>query len=134
MQQESVLKNLWEKTVQVISIHESLEQINNHWQPLIIGELNNQHIKVAKLKGEFVMHHHDDEDEMFLVVHGELQMVFEDDVKTVNEGEFIIIPRGVNHKPVATEEVHIVLFEPATTLNTGNVINERTVHNPKRAK
>jgi mannose-6-phosphate isomerase-like protein (cupin superfamily) len=109
-----------------ISIHQKLSQFSDHWNPRIIGELNGQHVKAVKLKGEFVWHHHDHEDELFLVIKGQLKMEFRDKIVEVNEGEFIIVPRKVEHKPVAENEVEILLFEPATTLNTGNVDNERT--------
>ena len=109
-----------------INIEEKLSAFSDHWNPRIIGELNGQQVKAVKLKGEFVWHHHDNEDELFLVIKGTLRMEFRDRVEEVNEGEFIIVPRGVEHKPVANEEVHILLFEPASTLNTGNVENEKT--------
>jgi mannose-6-phosphate isomerase-like protein (cupin superfamily) len=109
-----------------VNICEKLAQFNEHWHPRIIGELNGQHVKAVKLIGEFVWHHHDHEDELFLVIKGKLKMEFRDRVEEINEGEFIIVPRGVEHKPVADEEVHILLFEPDTTVNTGNVENERT--------
>jgi mannose-6-phosphate isomerase-like protein (cupin superfamily) len=109
-----------------VNIREKLSLFNEHWHPRIIGELNGQHVKAVKLIGEFVWHHHDNEDEMFLVIKGKLKMEFRDRVEEINEGEFIIVPRGVEHKPVADEEVHILLFEPDTTVNTGNVDNERT--------
>lgn len=118
--------------MQVISIAQQLATLNDYWNPLIVGELNGQVIKIVKLRGEFVMHHHDHEDEMFLVVKGELTMDFGESKKEIREGEFLIIPRGVDHKPVAAAEVHVLLFEPATTLNTGNVVNERTVATPRR--
>lgn len=118
--------------MQVISIARQLAAINDYWQPLIVGELNGQVVKVVKLKGEFVMHHHDHEDEMFLVVKGILAIDFGASSRTIGEGEFIVIPRGVDHKPVAEEEVHVLLFEPATTLNTGNVVNDRTVASPRK--
>ena len=118
--------------MQVISIERQLATINDYWNPLIVGELNGQVVKVVKLRGEFVMHHHDHEDEMFLVVKGALVIDFGASSKTIGEGEFIVIPRGVDHKPVAAEEVHVLLFEPATTLNTGNVVNERTVASPRK--
>lgn len=98
-----------------------------------MGELNGQHVKLARLMGEFVWHHHDDEDEMFLVVKGELLMRLRDGDISLREGEFLIVPKGVEHQPVANEEVLVLLFEPAGTLNTGNVHNERTVQDPKRA-
>ena len=104
----------------------ALAQIPDFWNPRIVGELNGQHVKLAKLKGEFVWHHHDHEDELFLVLRGRLDMHLRDGVVPIYEGEFYIVPRGVEHKPVAEEETHILLFEPAGTLNTGNVRNERT--------
>lgn len=116
----------------VINIQEQLETIDKMWTPKIAGELNDQHVKLTKLDGEFVMHHHDHEDELFLVIQGTLHIEFADTTKTIRPGEFIIIPRGIEHKPIAYEEVHIMLFEPATTLNTGNVNNERTVSTPER--
>ena len=98
-----------------------------HWSPKIVGELNDSYIKLAKLKGEFVWHHHDEEDELFFVVNGKLLIKFKDKDVLLNEGDFIVIPKGVEHLPVADQEVHVMLIEPKTTLNTGNVINERTV-------
>lgn len=109
-----------------VIIREKLDQFKDHWNPRIIGELNGQHVKAVKLKGEFVWHHHDHEDELFLVVKGVLKMEFRDKTVHINEGEFIIVPRKTEHKPVADEEVEILLFEPASTLNTGNVENEKT--------
>ena len=109
-----------------VNIEEKLDTFSDHWNPRIIGELNGQYVKAVKLKGEFVWHHHDNEDELFLVIKGTLKMEFRDRIEEVNEGEFIIVPRSVEHKPVANEEVHILLFEPASTLNTGNVENEKT--------
>jgi len=109
-----------------VNISEKLSQFSDHWNPRIIGELNGQQVKAVKLKGEFVWHHHDYEDELFLVVKGKLRMEFRDRVEEINEGEFIIVNRGVEHRPVADEEVHLLLFEPAGTLNTGNVESELT--------
>jgi mannose-6-phosphate isomerase-like protein (cupin superfamily) len=109
-----------------VNIREKLSKFADHWNPRIIGELNGQHVKAVKLKGEFVWHHHDHEDELFLVIKGKLKMEFRDKTVEVNEGEFIIVPRQVEHKPVADEEVEMLLFEPATTVNTGNIDNERT--------
>jgi mannose-6-phosphate isomerase-like protein (cupin superfamily) len=109
-----------------VNISEKFSQFNDYYHPRIIGELNGQHIKTVKLKGEFIWHHHDHEDELFLVMQGVLRIEFRDKVVAVHPGEFIIVPRGVEHKPVAEEEVHVVLFEPASTLNTGNVVNEKT--------
>lgn len=112
-----------------INITEKLSQFSDHWNPRIIGELNGQHVKAVKLKGEFVWHHHDHEDELFLVTKGVLKMEFREKTVEIKEGEFIIVPRKVEHKPVAEQEVHILLFEPASTINTGNVENERTKKN-----
>jgi mannose-6-phosphate isomerase-like protein (cupin superfamily) len=112
-----------------VNIDNKLSLFQDHWNPRIVGELNGQHVKVVKLNGEFVWHHHDQEDELFLVVKGLLKMEFRDKTVEVGEGEFIIVPHGVEHRPVADEEVHIILFEPASTLNTGNVEEERTRKN-----
>lgn len=109
-----------------INLTEKFTQINDHFNPRIAGELNGQQVKLVKFKGEFVWHHHDNEDELFYVIKGSFDMHLQDKVVTINEGEFIIMPRGIEHKPVAKEEVEVMLFEPATTLNTGNVKNERT--------
>ena len=109
-----------------VNIDEKLRSFSDHWNPRVIGELNGQQVKAVKLKGEFVWHHHDNEDELFLVIKGTLRMEFRDRIEEINEGEFIIVPRGVEHKPVANEEVEILLFEPASTLNTGNIENEKT--------
>jgi mannose-6-phosphate isomerase-like protein (cupin superfamily) len=109
-----------------VNIREKLNLFSDHWNPRIVAELNGQYVKAVKLKGEFVWHHHDAEDELFLVVKGKLKMEFRDKTVEVNEGEFIVVPRMVEHRPVAEQEVEILLFEPATTLNTGNVENERT--------
>ncbi len=109
-----------------VNLAEKFSLFTDHYNPRIIGELNNQHVKAVKLKGEFVWHKHDHEDELFLVVKGMLTMQLRDKIIEINEGEFLIVPRAVEHKPVADEEVHIILFEPATTLNTGDVKNEMT--------
>ena len=109
-----------------INLAEKFSLFTDYYNPRIIGELNNQHVKAVKLKGEFVWHKHDHEDELFLVIKGRLIMELRDKIIEINEGEFIIVPHGVEHKPVAEEEVHILLFEPATTLNTGDVENEMT--------
>jgi mannose-6-phosphate isomerase-like protein (cupin superfamily) len=98
----------------------------------VIGEVNDCQVKAVKLKGEFIWHHHDNEDELFLVVKGTLRIKFRDHEAVVREGEFVIVPRGIEHLPVADEEVHIVLIEPKTTLNTGNIQNERTVSQLER--
>ena len=102
-----------------VSIQDKLDLFNDYYNPRIIGKLNGQHVKLVKLKGEFIWHKHDNEDEMFLVINGQLKMELRDKKVTINKGEFIIIPKGVEHKPVADAEVHIMLFEPASTLNTG---------------
>ena len=109
-----------------VNIDEKLRSFSDHWNPRVIGELNGQQVKAVKLKGEFVWHHHDNEDELFLVIKGTLRMEFRDRIEEIKEGEFIIVPRGVEHKPVANDEVQILLFEPASTLNTGNIENEKT--------
>lgn len=118
--------------VNKVNLAEKLATFTEHWQPRIVGELNGQHIKLAKFQGEFVWHHHEHEDELFLVVDGAFRMEFRDRVVEIKAGEFLIVPRGVEHRPVAEKEVHVLLFEPASTLNTGNVINERTVEQLKR--
>lgn len=110
-----------------INLAEKFSLFNDHFSPKVVGELNGQQVKLVKFKGEFVWHHHDHEDELFFVVKGSFDMHMRDKIVTIREGEFIIMPRGVEHKPVANEEVEIMLFEPATTLNTGNIINEKTV-------
>ncbi len=124
-----------------VNLSSKFSRIHEPWKPHIAGELNRQLIKLVKFQGEFVWHHHDNEDEMFFVVKGQFRMEFQDDagegarpIRTVaiNQGEFIIVPRGVEHKPIADEECWVMLFEPASTLNTGNVVNERTVRELKR--
>ncbi len=110
-----------------INIDEKLSRFSDHWSPKIIGELNGQQIKLAKFKGEFVWHKHDEEDEAFYVLKGKFKMLFRDKAVDVFENELLIVPKGVEHKPVAEEEVSIMLFEPASTLNTGNAIDSRTL-------
>lgn len=110
-----------------VNIKQQFSLFDDYWSPKPIGELNDTYVKAAKLKGEFIWHHHENEDEMFLVIKGSLLMRFRDRNVRIEEGEFIIVPRGVEHLPVAEEETHILLLEPKTTLNTGNVKNERTV-------
>ena len=112
--------------MQKVNLTEALASFAEHWQPRIVGELNGQHVKVVKLQGEFVWHHHAHEDELFLVLKGSMTMQLRDGDVVLREGEFFIVPRGVEHRPVADEEAQILLFEPAGTLNTGNVTNERT--------
>lgn len=117
-----------ESTVQVINIAQTFSRFNDHWQPRIAAALNDAYLKFAKLKGEFVWHQHEQEDELFLVVKGKLVIKLRDRDLTVGEGEFVVIPHGVEHLPVAEEEVHVLLLEPKTTRNTGDVENERTTH------
>lgn len=115
-----------------IVVSEKFAAFDTHWDPKIIGELNGQHVKVAKLKGDFIWHHHENEDELFWVIQGNLKLEFRDGEVCLRPGEMMIVPKGVEHRPVAEEEVHVVLFEPASTLNTGEVINERTKTNLDR--
>ena len=115
-----------------VNLTEKLKLIDEYWNPALVGELNDQVVKLAKLKGEFIWHKHDTEDEMFLVLKGYLVIQFRDQEIALQEGEFLIVPRGVEHRPVADQEVHIMLFEPATTINTGDIRNERTIENSKR--
>ena len=110
-----------------VNLGEKLALFADHWNPKVVGELNGQQVKLVKFLGEFVWHKHDHEDELFLVVKGRFRMEFRDRHVALEEGEFLIVPRGVEHRPVADEEVHVLLFEPASTLNTGDVRNERTV-------
>jgi mannose-6-phosphate isomerase-like protein (cupin superfamily) len=118
--------------VDKVNLRAKLDLIRDHWNPRVIGELNGQHVKLVKLRGEFVWHKHDREDELFLVVHGRFRMELRDRHVWLEPGEFLIVPAGVEHRPVADEEAHILLFEPATTLNTGDVRDERTVDAPAR--
>ncbi|MFP5261757.1 MAG: cupin domain-containing protein [Blastocatellia bacterium] len=115
-----------------VNISEKLGLFDDLWSPKIIGEVNDSHVKLSKLKGEFVWHHHEAEDELFLVVKGRLVIKLRDGQVELGEGEFVVIPKGVEHLPVAEEETHVLLLEPKTTLNTGNVTNERTVENLER--
>src|ERR1700722_15100670 len=115
-----------------VNLEHKLSQLHDHWSPKIVGELNGQQVKLVKFLGEFVWHRHDLEDELFLVVRGRFRMEFRDRQVWLEEGEFLVVPRGVEHRPVAEAEVHVLLFEPASTLNTGNVRNERTVDLPGR--
>ncbi len=111
---------------QKINISDKFSLFSDHWNPRVVGELNGQHIKLAKLHGEFVWHKHEEEDEMFLVISGTLKIEFRDKTVEINPNEFIIVPRGVEHKPVAEKEVSIMLFEPITTVNTGNIKGDLT--------
>ena len=109
-----------------VNLTQTFGRFEEHWSPKIAGELNGQYVKLVKLKGEFVWHHHEQEDEMFLVVKGRLTLKLRDRDLVLGPGEFFIVPRGMEHLPVAEEETHVVLFEPKSTLNTGNLRNERT--------
>jgi mannose-6-phosphate isomerase-like protein (cupin superfamily) len=115
-----------------VNLTQKFSLINDHWSPKIVGELNESYVKVVKLKGEFVWHHHEKEDEMFFVIKGKLIIRFKDRDIKIEEGEFLIIPKGVEHLPVAEEEVCVMLIEPKSTLNTGNIKDERTVENLDR--
>ena len=115
-----------------VNLADKLAHIRDQWQPRIVGELNGEQVKLVKFAGPFLWHHHDAEDELFYVVRGRFRMEFRDRAVWVEQGEFIIVPRGVEHRPVADTEAEVMLFEPATTLNTGNVRNERTVERLER--
>jgi len=115
-----------------VNLGEKFSQFDDHWSPRIVGELNGQHVKLVKFRGEFVWHQHESEDELFLVVRGNFRMEFRDRSIALGPGEFLIVPRGVDHRPVADEEVEVLLFEPAGTVNTGSAGGERTVISPKR--
>ena len=115
-----------------VNLQQKLSQFGEYWSPKIVGDLNGQYVKLVKFQGEFVWHHHDQEDEMFLVVRGRFRMEYRFRQVWLEEGEFVIVPRGIEHRPVAEEEAHVLLFEPATTLNTGNILNERTIQELER--
>jgi mannose-6-phosphate isomerase-like protein (cupin superfamily) len=115
-----------------VALASKFASFSEHWSPRIVGELNGQHVKLVKFVGEFVWHHHDHEDEMFLVHRGSFRMELRDRSIELVAGDFLIVPRGVEHRPVADDEVEVILFEPAGTLNTGNVTSERTVAEPAR--
>ena len=115
-----------------VNLPEKFGLFTEHWSPKIAGQLNGQQIKLVRFLGTFVWHHHDNEDELFFVVKGRFRMEFRERQVWVEEGEFLIVPRGIEHRPVAEEEVHVLLFEPASTLNTGNVQNERTLETLER--
>lgn len=112
--------------MQKVNLEQKLRLFSEHWSPKVVGELNGQQVKLAKLLGTFDWHHHEEEDELFLVLHGTLTMRLRDQEVVLDEGEFFIVPRGVEHQPHAEEEVHVLLFEPASTLNTGNIRSART--------
>jgi mannose-6-phosphate isomerase-like protein (cupin superfamily) len=118
--------------MQKVNIGEKLALFSDHWNPRVVGELNGQHVKLVKFQGEFVWHDHAAEDELFLVVRGSFRMEFRDRSVTLNEGEFLIVPRGVEHRPVAEREVEVMLFEPAQIKHTGDVDSELTVHQFER--
>ncbi len=118
--------------VEKVNLAEKFSRFDEYWSPKIVGEVNDFHVKLAKLKGEFIWHHHEKEDELFLVVKGRLQIKLRDGLIRLEEGEFVVIPRGVEHLPVAEEEAQVLLFEPKSTLNTGNVRGERTVEDLER--
>lgn len=117
--------------IEIISLAAKLAQFRSHWDPKIIAGLNGQHLKLAKLQGEFVWHAHADADELFLVLHGTLEMQLRDDTLEVGPGELVVVPRGVEHCPRAADEVHVLLMEPAGTVNTGDAPGERTVSDPE---
>ncbi|APD05634.1 uncharacterized protein UJ101_00081 [Flavobacteriaceae bacterium UJ101] len=116
-------------SLEKVNIVEKFTKFSDYWSPKIVGELNGQVVKLAKFKGEFIWHKHEEEDEMFYIVEGELKIAFRDKEIIVKEKEFIIIPKGVEHKPIAENEVSVMLFEPKTVLNTGDQLNDRTVEN-----
>lgn len=118
--------------MEVVDIAERLSRFSTHWDPKIVAELNGQHVKLVKLFGPFVWHRHEAEDELFLVLEGTLTMELREKVLTLREGQLVVVPRGVEHRPVAEEEVHVLLFEPAGTLNTGDAGGPRTVPDPER--
>lgn len=109
-----------------INLSQKLGLIEDYWSPAIVAELNGQHVKLAKIKGTFDWHFHEHEDEMFMVLQGEFDLEFRDKTVRLSEGEIYVVPKGVEHRPVASEEAHIMLFEPASTLNTGNVVTDKT--------
>ncbi|HET6361670.1 MAG TPA: cupin domain-containing protein [Gemmatimonadota bacterium] len=118
--------------IEAIDLAEKLAAFDERWSPRIVAELNGQHVKLVKLEGEFVWHSHAEEDELFLVLKGLLRIELRDGAVILGPGQMAVVPRAVEHRPVADGEVHVLLFEPAGTLNTGNVRNERTVQEPKR--
>ena len=118
--------------MEVVNLKEKLSKFSAQWSPKIVGEVNDCYIKLVKFQGPFTWHHHDNEDELFFVVKGSFRMALKDGDKVIREGEFLIIPRGVEHMPVADQECHVMLIEPRTTLNTGNVRNERTLEQLER--
>src|SRR5437762_576375 len=119
-------------TIEKVNLAAKLALFSEYWNPKVVGEVNDSHVKLVKVKGEFVWHRHDNEDELFLVVKGNLLIRLRDQDIRLEPGEFVVIPKGVEHLPIAEEEVHVLLLEPKSTLNTGNVLNERTVKELKR--
>lgn len=118
--------------MEAIDLKQKLSMFDDFWNPKIVGELNNQFVKLVKLKGEFIWHKHEQEDEMFFVVKGEFTLKLRDEDIKISEGQFYIVPHGIEHKPVAEEECHVMLFEPKSVLNTGDLINSKTVKNLDR--
>jgi len=118
--------------IEKVNLAAKLATFADHWTPRMVGEVNDCAVKLVKIQGEFVWHHHEAEDELFLVVKGRFRMDFRDGSVPVEEGEIIVVPRGAEHRPVADEEAHVLLFEPRTTVNTGNVTEARTVRTPER--
>lgn len=123
--------------MQKVDLRQKLDLIQEHWSPHIVGEVNDCHVKLAKFQGEFVWHHHQNEDELFLVIEGSFRMKWRNSAgqefsEEIGQGEFLIVPRGVEHCPVAEQEVKVMLLEPKTTLNTGNLRNQRTIEQPQR--
>lgn len=114
-----------------INIEEKLSLFNDYWNPRIVAELNGQHVKLAKLKGEFIWHKHENEDELFFVINGCLKILFRDKEVSINKNEFLIVPKGVEHKPIAEEEVSVMLFEPVATVNTGDIKSEFSIEKPE---
>ena len=118
-----------DKEINKVNLESKFDLINKFWTPKIVGELNGQHVKIAKFKGEFVMHNHKDEDELFFVINGTLYIELKNKVIELKSGEFVVIPKGVEHKPYSKDEVSVLLFEPKSTLNTGNIHNKFTISN-----
>lgn len=118
--------------IEKVNLAQKLDLFHDHWKPRVVADLNGQQVKLVRLEGPFVWHHHENEDEMFLVVQGSFRMEFPERIVELQEGEFIVVPRGTEHRPVAEKEASVLLFEPATTLNTGNVRGERTVEHVER--
>jgi mannose-6-phosphate isomerase-like protein (cupin superfamily) len=118
--------------MKVVNLQDCFSRFATHWDPKIVGELNGQHVKVVKFQGPFVWHRHEAEDELFMVIKGAFTMELRDRSVRVREGEFVVVPRGTEHRPVASEEVHVLLFEPASTLNTGDAASPLTVPDPER--